>query len=58
MFAGLGTIVVDCCSVEKEVMQKGSKKNYDFFVARIEGSEDRRIGQDAGSARAVPKNDS
>jgi hypothetical protein len=41
MFAGFGTIVVDCCSVEKEVVQKGSKKNYDFFVARIEGSEDR-----------------
>jgi hypothetical protein len=41
MFAGLGAIVVDCCSVEKEVMQKGSKKKYDFFVARIEGSGDR-----------------
>jgi hypothetical protein len=48
MFAGLGTIVVDCCSVEKEVMQKGSKKNYDFFVARIEGSRDRRIGGSGG----------
>jgi hypothetical protein len=41
MFAGLGAIVVDCCSVDKEVMQKGSKKNYDLFIARIEGSGDR-----------------
>jgi hypothetical protein len=57
MLAGLGTIVVDCCSVDKEVMQKSSKKNYDFFVARIEGSRDRRIGRHAGSARVVPKND-
>jgi hypothetical protein len=43
MFAGLGAIVVDCCSVEKEVMQKGSKKNYDFFVARIKGSGGMRV---------------
>jgi hypothetical protein len=57
MFAGLGAIDVDCCSVEKEVMQKGSKKNYDFVVARIEGSEDRGIGRHAGSARVVAKND-
>jgi hypothetical protein len=38
MFAGLGVIVVDCCSVEKEVIQKGWKKIYDFFIARIGGS--------------------
>jgi hypothetical protein len=57
MFAGLGAIVVDCCSVEKEVMQKGSEKNYDFFVARIEGLEDRGIGRHAGSAHVVAKHD-
>jgi hypothetical protein len=51
MFAGLGAIVVDCCSVEKEVMQKGSKKNYDFYRA------DRGIGRHAGSARVVAKHD-
>jgi hypothetical protein len=38
-------------------MQKVSKKNYDFFVARIEGSRDQRIGRHAGSARVVAKND-
>jgi hypothetical protein len=56
MFADLGTIVVDCCSVEKEVMQKGSKKNYDFFVARIEGSEDPGIGgsEDRAACRFHP----
>jgi hypothetical protein len=42
MFAGLGAIVVDCYSVEKEVMQKGSKKNYDFFC---------RAGQGIGGSR-------
>jgi hypothetical protein len=30
MFAGLGAIVVDRCSVEKEVMQNGWKKIYVF----------------------------
>jgi hypothetical protein len=54
MFAGFGTIVVDCCSVEKEVMQKARRKIM-IFLSR--GSKDRRIGQDAGSARVVPKND-
>jgi hypothetical protein len=43
MFAGLGVIVVDCCSVEKEVMQKGWKKINDFFVARIRGSGGMRV---------------
>jgi hypothetical protein len=57
MVAGLGAIVVDCCGVEEEVIQKGSKKNYDLIVARIEGSRDRRIGRHAGSARVVAKND-
>jgi hypothetical protein len=41
MFAGVGVIIVDCCSMEKEVMQKGWKKKCDFFIARIEGSGDR-----------------
>jgi hypothetical protein len=45
MFAGLGAIVVDCCSVEKEVMQKGLMKNYDFMTR---GSRDRRIGGSGG----------
>jgi hypothetical protein len=45
MFAGLGAIVIDCCSVEKEVMQKGSKKNYDFLSR---GSRDRGIGGSGG----------
>jgi hypothetical protein len=43
MFAGLGATVVDCCSVEKEVMQKGWKKKYDFFIARIGGSGGMRV---------------
>jgi hypothetical protein len=54
MFAGLGVIVVDCCSVEKEVMQKGWKKKYDFLSRRL---RDRGIGRHAGSARVVAKND-
>jgi hypothetical protein len=52
-FADLGVIVVDCCSVEKEVIQKGSKKIYDFLSR---GSRDRGIGRHAGSARVVAKN--
>jgi hypothetical protein len=43
MFAGLGVIVVDFCSAEKEVMQKGWKKIYDFFIARIRGSGGMRV---------------
>jgi hypothetical protein len=43
MFAGVGVIVVDCCSVEKYLMQKGWNKIYDFFIARIEGSGGMRV---------------
>jgi hypothetical protein len=49
MFAGLGAIVFDCCSVEKNVMQKGWKKIWDFLSA------DRGIGRHAGSALVVAK---
>jgi hypothetical protein len=43
MFYGLGVIVVDCYSLEKEVMQKGWKKIYDSFIPRIGGSGSMRV---------------
>jgi hypothetical protein len=38
MFAGVGVIVVDCCSVEKEVMKKSGRK---FMNLLSRGSGDR-----------------